>query len=301
MNEIGIKIIRIINSIINFVLLIIVILLLAFACYALWDSRKLHQAADKSNYEIFKPTIINEGKSFKELQAINEDVFAWLTIYDTNIDYPVTQGRDNMQYVNTNAEGLYSLSGAIFLDYRNNKNFTDFNNIIYGHHMQKKTMFGEIGEFADKDMFDSHPYGNLYFNEKDHTIEFFAFIHTDAYNGDVFTPNIQHEEDRQKYLDNLLETAIHIRDSEVTIQDNIILLTTCSSTSTNGRDILIGRIVDEISDQQIEIYQIQCIQNNENGFVKPILLIQRLMFTMLILILLYIIFRRRKKQKQDEQ
>ena len=297
-NEIGIKIINIIHNIVNFVVLIIIILLLIFAGFALWDSSRLYQGADKSNYEIYKPDITNQGKSFKELQEINPDVFAWLTVYDTNIDYPVTQGQDNMQYVNTNAEGMYSLSGAIFLDYRNNKNFTDFNNIVYGHHMQRKTMFGEIGEFVNKDMFDSHIYGNLYFNEKDHTIEFFAFIHTDAYNSEVFTPNITDEESRQIYLDNLLETAIHKRDFGVTIQDNIILLTTCSSTSTNGRDILVGRITDKVLKEDTPIEKQECNRNEESGFVRPILLIQRLILTIIILIIIYIIIKRRRKQKQ---
>ena len=237
-------VIKILDSIVNFAVLTTIVLLLAFAGYALWDSNQIFQGADKSQYAVYKPTALDQGKSFKELQAINPEVFAWLTVYGTNIDYPVTQGQDNMKYVNTNAEGQYSLSGAIFLDYMNSKHFTDFNSILYGHHMERKAMFGEIGEFADKDMFDAHEYGNLYFDGKDHGIKFFAFIHTDAYDGAVFTPNVR-EEIRQAYLDNLLATAIHARDMEITVQDRIILLSTCSSSSTNGRDILIGIITDE--------------------------------------------------------
>ena len=110
------KMIKGANGVVDTIVLIIVILLVAFAGYALWDSNQIYQAADKSNYAIYKPTIEDEGKSFKELQAVNAEVFAWLTVYGTNIDYPVTQGTDNMKYVSTNAEGLYSLSGAIFLD-----------------------------------------------------------------------------------------------------------------------------------------------------------------------------------------
>ena len=232
------------NSLINNALLIVIVMLTAFAGYALWDTKQLHDAADKSNYAVYKPTVENEGLSFMELQAINDEVFAWLTVYGTNIDYPVTQGPDNMKYVNTNAEGQYTLSGAIFLDYKNSRDFSDFNSIIYGHHMEKKTMFGEIGDFRNKEMFYSHRYGNLYFNEKDHGIEFFAFIHTDAYDYDVFRANVN-EDDAQVYLDNLLEKSMYTRDIGVSIQDRIVLLSTCSSGSTNGRDILIGRITDE--------------------------------------------------------
>ncbi|MCL2670929.1 MAG: class B sortase [Clostridiales bacterium] len=241
----GRKVIRGIHGILNIAMLTSILLLLAFAGYALWDSHQVYRAAGKSQYAIYKPSTGDEGLSFRELQAINAEVFAWLTVYGTNIDYPVTQGPDNQKYVNTNAEGLYSLSGAIFLDCRSSPHFTDFSNILYGHHMEKKTMFGEVAGFADKAMFDSHRYGNLYYDGKDHGIEFFAFVHTHAYDGKVFT--LTPTKDKQiAYLDNLLATAIHARDIGVRIEDNIILLSTCSSASTNGRDLLIGRITDEV-------------------------------------------------------
>ena len=244
---IGRKTVKLGNALVNNTVLVIIILLIAFAGYALWDSQQLHQAADKSHYAIYKPTVKNKGKSFKELQLINEEVFAWLTVYGTNIDYPVTQGQDNMKYVNTNAEGQYSLSGAIFLDHNNSKDFSDFNSILYGHHMARQVMFGEIDEFWDKSKFDEHRYANLYYDGKDHGIEFFAFIHVDAYDSKVFTANVGDDE-RQAYLDNILAEAIHERDIGVTIDDHIVLLSTCSSDSTNGRDILVGRISDETYD-----------------------------------------------------
>jgi len=240
------------NSIVNNTLLVVIVLLIAFAGYALWDSKQLHQAADKSNYSVFKPTVEDNGKSFRELQAINPEVFAWLTVYGTNIDYPVTQTTDNVKYVNTSAEGQYSLSGAIFLDYHNSDDFSDFNNILYGHHMARKVMFGEIGDFADKAMFDENRYGNLYFGGKDHGLEFFAFMHVDAYDSSVFTAN-KTGDARQAYLDNILEKAIHLRDIGVTIDDRIVLLSTCSASSTNGRDILVGRIDDEVYDEMAGI------------------------------------------------
>ena len=266
-NTIGIMVIKVLSSIVDFAVLTIVIILLVFAGYALWDSNQIYQAADKSQYTIYKPTKANQGKSFTELQAINADVFAWLTVYGTNIDYPVTQGKDNMKYVNTNADGLYSLTGSLFLDYRNSKDFTDFNSIIYGHNMDKKAMFGEIGSFSDKKVFDSHQYGNLYFDGEDHGIEIFAFIHTDAYNSAVLTPNIR-EEERQAYLDNLLAMAIHKRAVEISAQDHIVLLISCSPTSTNGRDILIGKITDETYQYlQSEEVKDRLAVNDENGAV----------------------------------
>ena len=115
--------------------------------------------------------------------------------------------------------------------------------------MARKAMFGEIGEFSDKSMFDTHRYGNLYFGGKDHGIEFFAFVHADAYDSTIFTADVR-EGQRQAYLDGLLEKATHKRDIGVSIDDRIVLLSTCSSDSTNGRDILVGRITDELYEDQ---------------------------------------------------
>jgi len=253
--------IKLISAAVNIAVLTMMVLASAFAGYALWDSKQLYQAADKSKYTVYKPSLADEGKSFKELQALNPEVFAWLCVYGTNIDYPVTQCEDNMKYVNTNAEGLYSLSGTIFLDCDNSGDFSDFNSILYGHHMDKQVMFGQIGEFADEDVFDSHQYGSLYYEAQEHGIVFFAFVHTDAYDGAFFTANVEPEL-RQEYLDDLLGKAIYTRDIGITIEDHIVLLSTCSSTSTNGRDILVGRI-------DSETYEDPFINTENNDIIEP--------------------------------
>ena len=244
--------IKIIDSIVSNALLVIIVAMAAFAFYALWDSNQVLSAADKSNYESYKPTAENEGKTFKELQAINPEVIAWLEVYGTNIDYPVVQGEDNMKYVNTNAECAYSLSGAIFLDADNSVDFSDFNNILHGHHMEKNKMFGEIGDFSDERVFDSRRYGNLYYGERDHGIEFFAYVEADAYDGSVYSTGVS-EEAREAYLMNLADKALNSRDVEVTGSDRIVLLSTCSADSTNGRDILVGKITGEVFDDLFKV------------------------------------------------
>ena len=299
-----------INGMVDFVVLTIIVLLSGFAGYALWDSKQIFQAADKSNYAVYKPTEADEGKSFKELQAINSEVFAWLNVYGTHIDYPVTQGPDNMKYVNTNAEGQYSLSGAIFLHSSNSKDFSDFNSILFGHHMEQKAMFGEIGDFLEKDKFDAHRFGNLYFDGMDHGIEFFAFIHTDAYDSSVFTADVS-DARRQEYLDGLLDKAIHIRNIDVTIDDRIVLLSTCSSSSTNGRDILVGRLSDSerenpfmTAEETTDSTKIQMSVDGQGGYLDRIptwmLKLALAVAVLLIVIALAIQQTRRKERMQKE-
>jgi sortase B len=239
------KAIRLTGGLVDTGVLLTVTLLLAAGCYALWDSEQVYRDAESANYAIYKPT--EDPLSFEELKSLNPDVFAWLTVYGTHIDYPVVRSSNNMTYVNMNAKGEYSLSGAIFLDSAAEEDFSDFASILYGHHMEKNAMFGEIGRFADKDFFDDRAYGALYYGGKEHGLEFFAFLHADAYDGRVFRSGITGGEEARAYLALLLKTAVNTRDAGVTEEDRIVLLSTCtSSDATNGRDILVGRITDEL-------------------------------------------------------
>ena len=138
--------------------------------------------------------------------------------------------------MNTDAEGKYSLSGAIFLHCGNKPDFSDFNNIIYGHHMEKEKMFGDIGNFTDETYFDEHPYGNLFFDGKDHGIEFYALMQVDAYNETIF--NV--------YLMEIINNALYKRELNITEDDHLVLLTTCTSDMTNGRNVLVGRLTDQV-------------------------------------------------------
>lgn len=239
--------IRAVNGFVNIFVLMVILLILALGCYAIWDSAQITHAASSARYEQYRPTAEDDGASFAYLQAINPDVFAWLTVYGTNINYPVVQGRDNVRYVNTSAEGRHSLSGAIFLDHRNTPDFADFSSILYGHHMENRTMFGEIGMFTNQDYFNARRHGTLYYDGQEYGLDFFAFLHVDAHNHQVFRVNITEQEAQRAYLDLLMDMAMHTNDDVViTTDDRIVLLSTCSPNSTNGRDILIGKITENI-------------------------------------------------------
>ena len=251
----GRRAIRITNGAVNVAVLIVVLLLLVIGGYALWDSKQVYATADSSRYAIYKPTDDNGGLSFAELQELNDDVCAWIEVYGTHIDYPIVQGSDNTKYVNTDAAGKYSLSGAIFLDSNCSRDFSDFNSILYGHHMEKQAMFGEIGLFSDKSYFDARRYGMLYYGGREHGLEFFAFVHASAYDSTVFRTKITTQKAKQGYLDMIVDRAKNTRSINVTADDHIILLSTCSSSSTNGRDILVGKITDELFENPFGIEQ----------------------------------------------
>lgn len=238
-------IVRMIDHMVNLTALLLILIVMFLSCYMLWDSNQVYQAADAKNYEAYIPTE-KHTKSFEELQKINPDIIGWIRVNDTNINYPLLQAEDDDTYMNTDAEGKYSLSGSIFLHCANKPDFSDFNNMIYGHHMEKHKMFGDVGMFTDKTYFEKHPYGNLFFDGKDHGVEFYALIQADAYNERIFSICPDDPKAKQAYLQEILDNALYKRNFEITQNDHLVLLITCTSELTNGRNILVGKLLDQI-------------------------------------------------------
>ena len=162
------RIVRGADRILTGLLIVLLTMILAYACFALWDTWRIYNGAgvDESLLQ-YKPELnADNGDSFEELMALNPDVCAWLSIEGTHIDYPVVQGTDNVTYVNTDVYGAFSLSGSIFLDYRNAPDFTDSYSLIYGHHMDGEVMFGELAYFLEQAYFEEYPTGFLYLPER---------------------------------------------------------------------------------------------------------------------------------------
>jgi sortase B len=248
MNEgVARRIIRAFSTLLNRTLVVVLCLPLAMGCYALWDSHVVYERANVSQWQPYKPTE-PEPLSFWELQRINPEVRAWLSVYGTNIDYPVCQAAKGSEdkYITTDAKGEYSLSGALFIDTANAADFSDFATIVYGHHMENKVMFGAISDFSQKEFFDEHRYGNLFANDRDYGLEFFCFLDADAYDRSIYRHTFAGDGEREGYLKLLHERARCWRTGvEIGKDDRIVLLSTCATGYTNAREILVGKICNE--------------------------------------------------------
>lgn len=238
------KWIRVLSRIADDAVLLLLLIGLVFAAYALWDSHQVYAEADSAKYQTYKPTE-DDMLSFEELRAMNHDVMGWLTIYGTKIDYPIVKAeKDNWEYLSKNAEGNWESSGALYVDCRNSKNFRDFNTIIHGHHMAGHAMFGDLDLFTDKKFFDEHQYANLFYNGTNHGIEIIAVLTIDAYNPIASSANITSDVGKQKLIDRIREEQLYGRDIEVTIKDHLVVMTTCNLGMTNGRYTLVGKILN---------------------------------------------------------
>ena len=190
--ETAVKLARIGNFILSLMAVCMMIVMLAYGGYSLWDNYMINSGAfltsDLLKYKPPENSDAEDNLSLEELMALNPETRGWLTIDGTHIDYPVVQGEDDMKYVNTDIYGEFSLSGAIFLSCINSPDFSDHYNLMYGHHMDNGGMFGDVMEFVETDHFQSHETGTLYLPHKTYGITLFACIQADAYDRIIYTP-----------------------------------------------------------------------------------------------------------------
>lgn len=233
------------NRILSIIAGILILLMLSYGVYSLWDTYKIY-ADSFADEELLKFRPADNGgdnPTLEDLKKKNPDVKAWLQVPETNIDYPVVQGQDDMEYINKNVYGEFELSGAIFLSCLNKDDFSDPYNLIYGHNMKNGGMFADVVDFINKKYFDEHKKGKLYLTNETKKIQFFACMKVTASDTKIYHPDGYRKENLNDLLNYIREHAVQYRDLNVTKEDSLIALSTCSEAETNGRVVLIGKFV----------------------------------------------------------
>lgn len=184
--------------------------------------------------------------NFEKLAEINPELYAWIRVPDTNIDYPVAQkqvvGEDDY-YLDHDLYGDWRFAGCIYSEACNSLDFTDPNTVLYGHNMKNGSMFQNLHKFEDQEFFDKHEYFYIYTAEKVLVYKVFAAYTSD----DSHIMGSYHFEDKEvfrQYLDDILKGRsmdAHIREGiTLTDQDRILTLSTCSAGAPKHRYIVQG-------------------------------------------------------------
>lgn len=243
---------RVGNRILSIMAGILILLMLSYGMYSLWDTYKIYanSFADEELLK-FRPTDGGEDNpTLKDLKKLNPDVKAWIQVSKTNIDYPVVQGQDDMEYINKNVYGEFELSGAIFLSCLNKDDFSDPYNLVYGHNMKNGGMFADVADFTNKEYFETHQKGKLYLTDATRKIRFFACMKVTAADAKIYHPDGYRKENLKDLLDYIQANAVQYRDVNVADENSLIALSTCSEAETNGRVVLIGKLEREVAEKQ---------------------------------------------------
>ena len=224
---------KLLNTIYDDLMIIALVALLLVVIYSAFDTGHIFLQAADDAYTRFRPD--RAAAAGIDESPITDDMVGWIVIDDTTIDYPVMQGEDNMEYLNLDPAGEYSLSGSIFLDSRNSRDFTDPYSVIYGHHMQYGKMFGALDDFLDEDYLTRHNTGKLMVGKNADTVydlKVLCAISADAKDEIVF--DIMSSE----------EVKAVLAEKGYNEDKKILGLVTCTDADSTERTIVFAYILD---------------------------------------------------------
>lgn len=184
---------------------------------------------------------------FDGLKAQNEDIYAWIKVDDTNVDYPIVQNpTDDEFYLKHSAEDKsWSASGAVYTELVNNKNFRDAVTLIYGHNGYGDTMFTTLHRFSDEEFFNTHPYFYIYTQDRRLTYQVVsAFKYDDRHIMNSFNfANLEELEEFQSYVQNPTSSLKNVRtdlDKPINSSSKLVILSTCITNQKSSRYLICG-------------------------------------------------------------
>ena len=229
-------------KIIFFSSLTILICAVSLMCYFLFvkDEVTINDIAIKKIVEHFSSEDATKNPiDFEALKEKNEDIYAWITVDGTDINYPILQSQpdvDDSYYLHHNLNKQYQFSGEIYTEKYNSKDFSDPNTVIIGHNMLNGTKFTQLLKFRNADFFEQNKYITIYLPNRILTYTIysaykFSDIHIlssyNMYDKKVFSNYLEMTLNPNSMIKNVRE-GINLSEN-----DKIITLSTCIGTGSN--------------------------------------------------------------------
>ena len=188
---------------------------------------------------------------FNELEEINPDVYAWIYIPNTNVDYPVARSSrdgDDSFYLEHNIYRQYQFSGMIYSEIQNQPDMHDRVTVMYGHNMLNGSMFASLHNFEDKEFFDNN--NTIFVLTKDKRFTYLVYSAYTYDNRHILNSFFMKDD---AVFQEYLETTLHphsynenVREGvELTTENKILTLSTCTNGASDTRYLVQGVLVDE--------------------------------------------------------
>ncbi len=215
----------------------------------------------------YKDTDIALKKRFEELETINSDIKGWIKIENTVIDYPVVQSDNPTFYLEHDYEKNKSRYGSIFIDSNCKDGVKSKNILLHGHHMKDGQMFAAILKFSDVDFCKACP--TITFESPEcyeNKWKIFSIFKTNTKpeHGQIFNYLAFSFGDDRSFLNYIYQLKIRsLVDTGVDISpdDQIITLSTCSYEFDDFRTVLVARKVRINEDKNVDLNKIKANDN----------------------------------------
>lgn len=200
--------------------------------YEVSDSKLVVSNANKVINIIPTESKLSDTK-IKDLQEYynNPDIEGIISIDGLeNFNYPVVKANDNDYYLNHNYYREYDKYGSIYTDYR-----VDLDNskkiLIYGHSSIKREVpFNMLENYEKKDYYKEHKYITLETKTNTYKYEIFS-VYVETSDFTYMNMNFNSTNDWYLHILGLQEKSMYNTDIELTSNDDILIMQTCSTNS----------------------------------------------------------------------
>lgn len=180
---------------------------------------------------------------FTILKEKNEDTVAFIHMNNTNINYPIVQTSNNNYYLNHAYDKTKNTAGWVYMDYRNNLDFTSDNTVIYGHGRLDKTVFGSLKNTLTKEWQAEQDNYVIWISTptKNMVYQIFSIytINSESY---YIKTSFETLKAKQEWLNTMLERNITNKETELTATDKILTLSTCQNNN-GGRIVVQAKLI----------------------------------------------------------
>lgn len=197
------------------------------------------QKEDSTGQEAELPQYVALKKQFP-------DMVGWVRIDDTPVDYPVAQSGNNSYYLHHSFDGSENPYGCIFADKNCDLKKPSDNIILYGHHMKDGSMFAVLDQYKNKEFWQEHPvihFDTLTASADYEVLAAFA-VSVDTGNSAEFRYYDfidSGEKEFQNYVKECLSRSLYSTGVTAEYGDELLTLSTCEYTRTNGRMVVVAR------------------------------------------------------------
>lgn len=188
---------------------------------------------------------------FPSLKLENPDIYAWVYIPNTKVNYPILQSAsDDFFYLTHNQDKEEAIEGAIYTEMSNSTEFTDPVTVVYGHNIQGELMFASLHYFENTDFFNSNEIAYIY--KPGHI---FTYRIVSAYQYDdrhiLNSFDFSNPVVLQNYFASVLDPESLLKNvragASLTANDKIVQFSTCMTdySHTTTRYIVTGVLVND--------------------------------------------------------
>lgn len=192
------------------------------------------------------------GYDFEKLRETNGDIYAWITVPGTQIDYPVLQSDTDNYYLEKNLDHTKGYPGCIYSNSCNSREFTDLLTVLYGHNMKNGSMFGSLHDYEQEEFFRENREIIIYTEGQCLRYEIVAAVRfSDLYIPDYY--GINDDIGRDAFLSEIRQNAAgesgfcldEAWKESAEAKERYLILSTCVDGHDDLRYLVVGSLAEE--------------------------------------------------------